>query len=108
MQTPKIEDRSAFETKLVATFASGACAICKGRFAEKEVYLSLHAHEFKGTCTGTGKVWRVALRQTGFTMRNSVVFFLTKGQISVLAAASSLDPQWIGKGLTPTTSGICF
>jgi hypothetical protein len=61
MQTPKIEDRAAFEAKLVAALASGACAICKGGFAEKEVYLSLHAHEFKVMCTGTGKVWRVKL-----------------------------------------------
>lgn len=61
MQTPKIEDRTGFETKLVAALASGACPVCNGGFAEKEVYLSLHAHEFKGTCTGTGKVWRVKL-----------------------------------------------
>jgi hypothetical protein len=61
MQTPKIEDRAPFEATLVAALASGACPICKGGFAESEVYLSLHAHEFEGTCTGTGKVWRVKL-----------------------------------------------
>jgi len=36
--------------------AAGGCAAYG-----KEVYLSLHAHEFEGTCTGTGKVWRVKL-----------------------------------------------
>jgi hypothetical protein len=61
MQTPKIEDRAVFETKLVAVLASAACPICKGGFAERELFLSLHAHEFKETCTGTGKVWRVKL-----------------------------------------------